>query len=75
MASSFSLLREAKEGLGLTDEELAMVLGRSRQHVQSVMAEKYAEHLSPKQARALLDYARLIRDRAIDVVARMELLA
>lgn len=74
MANS-SLLRLAKDRFGLTEAELAQVIGMSRPHVHCVVAGTYAEYLDGKQIRALLDYCRLIRDRAIEGVAELELLA
>jgi DNA-binding XRE family transcriptional regulator len=72
---AYSMLRRAKNALGLTDDELAQVIGTSRQHVQSICKGVYAEHLNAVQIRALLQYARLIRDQAIEAVTALEMFA
>lgn len=61
--------------MGISDPELAQVIGSSRPHVQAVRRGAYAEHLTTEQARNLMMYCRLVRDRAIDAVAEMELMA
>jgi hypothetical protein len=75
----YSMLRRAKELFGLSDDELAQIIGRSRPHVQCVVrgeqsGKPYPEYLDGRQIRALLDYCRLIRDQAIEGVAELELM-
>ena len=76
---SFSLLRRAKEIFGFSNQELAVVIGRSVPHVQFVIAgqaggKPYPEYLDGRQTKALLDYCRLTRDQAIAGVEELELL-
>ena len=75
----FSILRRAKEIFGLSNAEIAQVIGRSVPHVNFVIAGRagdkpYPEYLDGRQAQALLDYCRLIRDNAIQGVDELELM-
>lgn len=73
-SASYSLLRTARDRIGLTEAELAQVIGSSRSHVQAVCQSKYNEYLNASQMRALLAYVRLFRDEVIEAVAEMEVM-
>ena len=75
----FSLLRAAKDRFGFSNQELAVVVGRSVAHVQFVIAgtmggKPYPEYLDGKQTQALLTYCRLKRDECIAGVEELEMM-
>lgn len=70
----YSAVRELKEVMGFSDDELAAVLGCSRSHVQSLASGRYKEHFTEAQRTALLEYIRLFRHRVERLTDKIEVL-
>lgn len=70
----YSAVRELKETMGFTDDELAEVLQCSRSHVQSLASGRYREHFTPAQRAALLYHVKAYREQVDRVAEKVEIL-
>lgn len=75
MSERPSMLAKAATILGLSDGELAQLVGLGRSTVQAYRSGRLPEHLDGKQVQTLLRACELVRDRIVQDVIELELMS